>query len=178
MPILKKRDRLGDILEGAIRPGHFRGVATVVAKLFHIVQPHRAYFGQKDYQQCVVVRRMVAGLDLDVEVTVLPTVREPDGLAMSSRNVYLDPEQRRRAAALSRALRAGAELLASGVREAEKVRQAMRTVLLAEQGVAVDYAEVADPDTLTPLESVRGRAVLLVAARVGPTRLIDNLLVL
>jgi len=171
-------DGVSDILEGAIRPGHFRGVATVVAKLFHIVQPHRAYFGQKDYQQCVVVRRMVAGLDLDVEVTVLPTVREPDGLAMSSRNVYLDPEQRRRAAALSRALRAGAELLASGVREAEKVRQAMRTVLLAEQGVAVDYAEVADPDTLTPLESVRGRAVLLVAARVGPTRLIDNLLVL
>jgi pantoate--beta-alanine ligase len=169
---------VSDILEGSVRPGHFRGVATVVAKLFHIVQPHRAYFGQKDYQQCVVVRRMVAGLDLDVEVAVLPTVREPDGLAMSSRNVYLDPEQRRKAASLSRALRAGEELLRSGVREAEKVRQKMRAVLLAEEGIAIDYAEAADPDTLTPLESVGNRAVLLVAARLGSTRLIDNMLVL
>jgi pantoate--beta-alanine ligase len=169
---------LSDILEGAVRPGHFRGVATVVSKLFHIVKPHRAYFGEKDYQQCAVVRRMVRGLDLDVEIIVLRTVRELDGLALSSRNVYLDGEQRRKAACLYRALRAGEELVRTGVREPEKVRQKMRAVMLAEQGVQVDYAEVADPDTLAPLDAMQERIVLLVAARVGATRLIDNLLVL
>jgi pantoate--beta-alanine ligase len=168
---------LSDILEGAVRPGHFRGVATVVAKLFHIVKPHRAYFGQKDYQQCAVIRRMARGLDLDVEIHVLRTVRELDGLAMSSRNVYLDGEQRRTAACLYRALRAGEELVRTGVREPETVRQKMRAVMLAEQGVQVDYAEVADPDTLAPLGAMQERIVLLVAARVGATRLIDNLLV-
>jgi pantoate--beta-alanine ligase len=162
---------------GASRPGHFRGVATVVAKLFHIVKPHRAYFGQKDYQQCAVIRRMARGLDLDVEIHVLRTVRELDGLAMSSRNVYLDGEQRRTAACLYRALRAGEELVRTGVREPETVRQKMRAVMLAEQGVQVDYAEVADPDTLAPLGAMQERIVLLVAARVGATRLIDNLLV-
>jgi pantoate--beta-alanine ligase len=170
-------DGISDILEGAVRPGHFRGVATVVAKLFHIVKPRTAYFGQKDYQQCIVIRRMVRGLDLDVAIEVLPTLREPDGLAMSSRNSYLDPEQRRRAACLYRALRAGEDLVRTGVREPKTVRQKMSVVMLAEQGVQVDYAEVADPDTLAPLETMRDRAVLLVAARVGATRLIDNLLV-
>jgi pantoate--beta-alanine ligase len=169
---------ISDVLEGAIRPGHFRGVATVVAKLFHIIQPHRAYFGQKDYQQCAVIKGMVKGLDLDVEVVVLPTVREADGLAMSSRNSYLGPDQRRKAACLFRALTAGEELVRAGVREAEKVRQKMRAVMLAEQGVEVDYAEVAEPDTLVPLETMGGRAVLLIAARIGNTRLIDNLLVI
>jgi pantoate--beta-alanine ligase len=168
---------LSDILEGAVRPGHFRGVATVVAKLFHIVKPHRAYFGQKDYQQCAVIRSMVQGLDLDIQVVVLRTVRELDGLAMSSRNVYLDEDQRRKAACLYRALRAGEELLRAGVREPEKVRQKMRAVMLAETGVTIDYAEVADPATLTPLETVQDDLVLLVAARIGPTRLIDNILV-
>jgi pantoate--beta-alanine ligase len=168
---------LSGVLEGAVRPGHFRGVATVVAKLFHIVRPHRAYFGQKDYQQCAVIRRMVQGLDLDVEVIVLRTVRELDGLAMSSRNVYLDGEQRRKAACLYRALRAGEELVRAGTREPEKVRQKMRAVMLAETGVAVDYAEVADPDTLQPLETIADDMVLLVAARIGTTRLIDNMLV-
>jgi pantoate--beta-alanine ligase len=170
-------DGISDILEGAVRPGHFRGVATVVAKLFHIVKPCTAYFGQKDYQQCVVIRRMVRGLDLDVAIEVLPTMREPDGLAMSSRNSYLDPEQRRRAACLYRALRAGEDLVRTGVHEPEMVRQKMSVVMLAEQGVQVDYAEVADPDTLAPLGTMQDRAVLLVAARVGATRLIDNLLV-
>ncbi len=169
---------ISDILEGAIRPGHFRGVATVVAKLFHIVKPHRAYFGQKDFQQCVVIRRMVRGLDLDVDVVVRPTVREPDGLAMSSRNSYLSSEERRKATVLYRALKAGEELIRSGVHEPEKVRQKMRAVLLLEKGIEIDYAEVADPETLIPLESVRDRLVLLVAARIGNTRLIDNLLVL
>jgi pantoate--beta-alanine ligase len=168
---------LSDILEGAVRPGHFRGVATVVAKLFHIVKPHCAYFGQKDYQQCAVIRSMAQGLDLDVEVIVLRTVRELDGLAMSSRNVYLDEDQRRKAACLYRALRAGEELLRADVREPEKVRQKMRAVMLAETGVTIDYAEVADPATLTPLETVQDDLVLLVAARIGPTRLIDNMLV-
>ena len=165
-------------LEGASRPTHFRGVTTVVAKLFHIVKPHKAYFGQKDFQQCVVIRRMVRGVDLDVDVVVLPTVREADGLAMSSRNSYLSSEERRKAACLYRALTAGEELIRSGVYEPEKVRQKMRAVLLQEKGIKVDYAEVADPETLVPLEAVQDSMVLLVAARIGSTRLIDNLLVL
>jgi pantoate--beta-alanine ligase len=169
---------ISDVLEGAVRPGHFRGVATVVEKLFHIVQPKRAYFGQKDYQQCAVIKRMVKGLDMDVDVIVLPTVREADGLAMSSRNSYLAPDERRRAACLHRALKAGEDLVRAGVAEPDKVRQKMRAVMRAEQGVGVDYAEVADPDTLAPLTAIQDRMVLLVAARIGTTRLIDNLLVL
>ena len=169
---------ISDILEGAIRPGHFRGVATVVAKLFQIVKPHRAYFGQKDFQQCAVIRQMVLGLNLDVEITALPTVREADGLAMSSRNSYLDPEQRQKATCLIRALLAGEELIKSGVRETEKVRQKMRAVLGQEKGVEIDYVEVADPDRLAPLERLGGKTVLLVAVRLGSTRLIDNLLIL
>jgi len=169
---------ISDILEGAVRPGHFRGVATVVAKLIHIVKPHRAYFGQKDFQQCAVVKRMVTGLDLDVEVIVLPTVREADGLAMSSRNSYLDRSQRQKAAGLFRALAAGEQLIRNGVREPETIKQNMRAILAQEKGVEIDYVEIADPDTLAPLERVEGRMVLLVAARVGSTRLIDNLLIL
>ena len=168
---------LSDILEGAIRPGHFRGVATVVAKLFHIVQPHRAYFGQKDYQQCAVIKRMKKGLDLDVEIAVLPTMRESDGLAMSSRNSYLDAEHRKKAACLYRALLAAQELVRSGVREPEKVKQKMRAIIAREKGVEIDYVEVADPDDLSPLATIKDRMVLLVAVRIGATRLIDNLLV-
>jgi pantoate--beta-alanine ligase len=169
---------ISEILEGAIRPGHFRGVATVVAKLFNIVQPNRAYFGQKDYQQCAVIRRMVQGLDLDVEVSVLPTMREPDGLAMSSRNSYLDGSQRTKAACLFRALLAAQELVRTGVRETEKVKQKMRAVIAQEKGVEIDYVEIADPDDLAPLDTINDRIVLLVAVRIGSTRLIDNLLVL
>jgi pantoate--beta-alanine ligase len=169
---------ISDILEGAIRPGHFRGVATVVAKLFNIVRPRTAYFGQKDFQQCAVIRTMVAGMNLAVEVVVLPTVREADGLAMSSRNSYLDPSQRQKATCLFRALSAGEELIKSGVREPDKIRQKMRAVLGREKGVEVDYAEIADADRLTPLETLGGRMVLLVAVRIGSTRLIDNLLIL
>jgi pantoate--beta-alanine ligase len=169
---------ISDILEGAIRPGHFRGVATVVAKLFNIVKPHKAYFGQKDFQQCTVIKRMVIGLDLDVEVIVLPTVRETDGLAMSSRNSYLDPGQRQKATCLFRALTAGEELITNGVREPEKIRQKMRAILVQEKGVEIDYIEVADPDRLAPLERLEGRTVLLLAVRLGGIRLIDNLLIL
>ena len=168
---------ISDVLEGAIRPEHFRGVATVVAKLFDIVHPHRAYFGQKDFQQCAVIKRLVQGLNLHVEVVVAPTVREADGLAMSSRNSYLNAEERRKATILYRALRAGEDLIQAGVREPEKVRQKMRAELLKEPGIAIDYAEVVDPDTLTPLEVLGGPAALLVAAKLGSTRLIDNLIV-
>jgi len=169
---------ISDILEGAIRPGHFRGVATVVAKLFNIVKPHKAYFGQKDFQQCTVIKRMVIGLDLDVEVIVLPTVRETDGLAMSSRNSYLDPGQRQKATCLFRALRLGEELVKNGVREPETIKQKMRAILVQEKGVEIDYIEVADPDRLAPLERLEGRMVLLLAVRLGGIRLIDNLLLL
>lgn len=169
---------LSDILEGAVRPGHFRGVATIVAKLFNIVDPDRAYFGQKDYQQCVVIKGMVDGMDFRVEIVIQPTVREADGLAMSSRNVYLRADDRRKAAALYRALRAGEEAIRAGSRDGDDVRRTMRAVLHEEQGVSTDYLEVADPETLQPLDAIGTRAVLLVAARIGQTRLIDNMLIL
>ena len=168
---------VSEILEGAIRPGHFRGVATVVAKLFYIVKPHKAFFGQKDFQQCVVIKRMVRGLNMDVEVIVLPTVRETDGLAMSSRNSYLNADERRAGAVLYRALFAARDLYKAGAKEPEKLKQKMRAVLLAEQGVGIDYVEVADPETLAPLDMAHDNMILLVAARLGKTRLIDNLLV-
>ncbi len=167
-----------DILEGAIRPGHYRGVATVVAKLFHIVKPHKAFFGQKDYQQCVVIKRMVKGLDMDVEIAVLPTVREADGLAMSSRNSYLNAEERRVATVIFRALTAGEGLVRDGAQDPEILRNAMRAVLQEEKGIVVDYIEIVDPENLTPLLRVAGKAVMLVAVRVGRTRLIDNSLIL
>jgi pantoate--beta-alanine ligase len=169
---------ISDIFEGAIRPGHFRGVATVVAKLFHIVKPHTAYFGQKDFQQCAVIKRMVIGLNLDLEVVVLPTMREADGLAMSSRNSYLDRSQRQKATCLFRALAAGEELITNGVREPETIKQKMRAILVQEKGVEIDYVEVADPDGLAPLERLEGSMVLLIAVRLGSIRLIDNLLIL
>ena len=168
---------ISDILEGAIRPGHFRGVATVVSKLFHIVKPHRAYFGQKDYQQCVVIKRMVKGLSMDVEVVVLPTVREPDGLAMSSRNTYLNADERRAAAFLYRALSAARDLFRAGARDIEKLEKKMLAVLREEKDIMIDYVEVADPDTLDSLSETKDRMVLLVAVRLGRTRLIDNLIV-
>jgi pantoate--beta-alanine ligase len=168
---------ISDILEGAIRPGHFRGVATVVAKLFHIVKPNKAFFGQKDFQQCVVIKRMAKGLNMDVDIIVRPTVREKDGLAMSSRNVYLNADERYAAAVLYRALFAARDLYTAGAKEPEKLRQKMRAVILAEHGVGIDYAEVADPETLATLSTARDSMILLVAARLGKTRLIDNLLI-
>ncbi len=168
---------VADPLEGARRPGHFRGVATVVAKLFNIVQPTRAYFGQKDAQQTVVIRQMVRDLALPVEVVVAPTVREADGLALSSRNVYLSPEQRAAAPVLYRALSQAAKLHASGERSAEALRAALRSVLAAEPLAEVDYVSAADPLSLQELDVVdRGGALLSLAVRIGKTRLIDNLL--
>ncbi len=168
---------VADPLEGARRPGHFRGVATVVAKLFNIVQPTRAYFGQKDAQQTVVIRQMVRDLALPVEVVVAPTVREADGLALSSRNVYLSPEQRAAAPVLYRALSQAAKLHASGERSAEALRAALRSVLAAEPLAEVDYVSAADPLSLQELDVVdRGGVLLSLAVRIGKTRLIDNLL--
>lgn len=171
-------ENISDILEGQIRPDHFRGVATVVSKLFNIVKPHKAYFGQKDYQQCAVIRRMVEGLNMDVSIGALPTIREKDGLAMSSRNAYLSPEQRRAASCLFRALSAGQKMITSGERQTEKIKQGMRDVILSEKEATIDYVEIADPETLTPAPKlIHTGIVLLVAVRLGSTRLIDNLIV-
>ncbi len=164
---------LEDRLCGAARPGHFRGVLTVVAKLFGVFTPDVAVFGQKDLQQALLVRRMVADLDMPLEVDVAPIVREPDGLAMSSRNVYLSPEERARALALPRAVEAVRALFASGETDGGVLRDAARSAL-AVPGVRVEYAEIVDPATLAPVEHVFPGMVCAVAGRVGSTRLIDN----
>ncbi len=163
-----------DTLEGACRPGHFRGVATVVLKLFNLIAPDAAYFGQKDYQQSLVIRRLVDDFDVPVEIHVCPTVREPDGLALSSRNVYLSPEERRAALTLSGALRRAEQLVREGVRDADWIVEEMNSLLASQPGVMVEYAVVADADTLAPLHEIERRAVALLAAKVGTTRLIDN----
>jgi pantoate--beta-alanine ligase len=164
-------------LEGAARPGHFRGVATVVAKLFEIVQAQRAYFGQKDGQQLAVIRKMVADLNMGVEIVGLPTVREPDGLAMSSRNVYLSLEERRAATVLWRSLGRARELFDGGERRAEVIRGEMRAVLASEPLARVEYVSVADAETLAELEAIEGPAMVSLAVRIGATRLIDNVTV-
>ena len=160
---------------GAARPGHFVGVATVVCKLFNIVRPHLAIFGEKDFQQLAVIRRMVRDLDMPVEVVGLPTVREPDGLAMSSRNRYLSPAERLRALALSRSLRAARARFDAGERDAATLIAEVRSGLQAAVDLRVDYVELRDAETLRPLEVVQQPAVLAVAAYLGPTRLIDNI---
>jgi pantoate--beta-alanine ligase len=161
---------LGDELDGAVRPGHFAGVLTVVTKLFGIVRPQLAYFGEKDYQQLVLVRRMSRELNLGVDVIGVPTVREPDGLALSSRNVYLSPEERKRAVTLSAALSAGKHAAVGG---GDAVLEAAEKVLATEPEIAVDYLALRDPE-LGPAPE-RGQARLLIAARLGKTRLIDNM---
>lgn len=163
-------------LEGESRPGHFRGVATVVAKLFNAVQPHKAYFGQKDAQQAVVIRRMCRDLDFPVEIIICPTVREPDGLAMSSRNVYLSPEERHSATVISRGLFHVREAFASGEHEAKKLVKVVLDVLATEPVVKVQYVSCADPDTLQELEGEVDRALISLAVTVGKTRLIDNII--
>lgn len=165
-------------LEGAARPGHFRGVATVCAKLFNIVQADRAYFGKKDYQQLKVIERMVQDLNLPLEIVPCETVREPDGLAMSSRNVYLNPEERRAATVLYRALCAGRDAVLAGERDGEKVRQTIEEVLATEPLVQPEYVDVASAENLKPLTTLQGEVLLSLAARVGIARLIDNLTVL
>ena len=161
-------------LEGAQRPGHFRGVTTVVAKLFNAVQTTKAYFGQKDAQQAAVIRQMVKDLNFPLEIVVCPIVREPDGLAMSSRNVYLDAEQRKAATVLYRALSAAKEEFEKGESNAEKLRKAMKQVIEREPLAQMQYVSCADYDTLQELDKVTGKTLLSMAVFVGKTRLIDN----
>jgi len=160
---------------GASRPGHFAGVATIVSKLFHITQPHLAVFGEKDYQQLAIIRRMVRDLDFGIEIASVPIVREPDGLALSSRNAYLSPEQRRAALALSRGLAAAAAAFGAGERSSSALLAAARAPIEAEALARIDYVELRDADELTPFQTtVDRRAVLALAVFVGATRLIDN----
>jgi pantoate--beta-alanine ligase len=167
---------LGDRLEGAARPGHFRGACTVVAKLLGIVGPCRAYFGEKDAQQLFIVRRMARDLDLPAEVVGCPTVREPDGLALSSRNTYLSPEERRAAACLYESLARAAWLVEGGERDARVLRAELARRIGAEPLAGLDYVAVVDEETFEEVDRLRGPARALVAARIGPARLIDNLL--
>jgi pantoate--beta-alanine ligase len=167
--------KLTETLCGPWRPGHFDGVATVVAKLFNIVQPDRAYFGRKDAQQLAIIRRMTRDLDLPVEIVGCPTVREPDGLAMSSRNAYLSADERRQALVLHRALCAARERIHGGERAAQVVTEQMRQIVNAGQPAGIDYISVVDPDTLQPVVQIAGPVLVALAVRIGHTRLIDNL---
>jgi pantoate--beta-alanine ligase len=167
---------LSDKLDGRSRPGHFRGVTTVVAKLFDIVEPDAAFFGQKDAAQVAIIRRMVRDLHLPIEIVACPTVREADGLAMSSRNGYLSPEERKRALVLHRALLRTKNLVDRGETDASRLIAAGREELLREPSVRLDYLEIVDPDTLSPVEALSRSALVAVAAFVGTTRLIDNIL--
>ena len=163
-------------LEGQCRPGHFRGVATIVLKLFNMVGPDVAYFGQKDYQQAQVIRRMVADLDVPVRLKVCPTVREPDGLAMSSRNVYLSPDARRRSLVLWQSLQLAGELLRQGERNAAEIVRRMREVIMTAGDARIDYVALVDPDTLQPVAEISGSTVAVLAVKIENTRLIDNCL--
>ncbi|MBM4451712.1 MAG: pantoate--beta-alanine ligase, partial [Chloroflexi bacterium] len=163
-------------LEGSHRPGHFKGVATVVAKLFNIVEPTKAYFGQKDAQQALVIKKMVADLNMNLEVIVVPTVRESDGLAMSSRNIYLNPQERQAATVLHKALNQAQQLLQKGEKDAELIRQVMTSIITKEPLAAIDYVSIADAQTLEELSQIDRPAIASLAVRIGKTRLIDNTL--
>ena len=168
---------LGDGLEGEARPGHFRGVATVVMKLFHLVQPSVAYFGQKDYQQAVIVRRLIEDVRVPMRLRIMPIIRDPDGVAMSSRNAYLRPDERRQARAVFQALQLARRRIRDGARDVRALTSAMRRLLSRQPSARVGYVAVVDASTLEPLRRLRGRVAVLVAVTIGSTRLIDNLLV-
>jgi pantoate--beta-alanine ligase len=168
-------EKVTERLEGASRPGHFRGVATVVAKLFNIVQPSRAYFGQKDAQQVVVIKRMVADLNMGIEIVVVPTLRESDGLAMSSRNIYLSSKERQAATILFKALTLARRLGWGGEKDAEKIRRRMTALIQKEPLAQIDYISIADAETLEELNLLDRPAVASLAVRIGKTRLIDNM---
>jgi len=170
--------KISDKLCGFFRPGHFTGVATVVAKLFHIVKPTRAYFGQKDFQQAIIIGKMVRDLNMDVDVVICPTIREKDGLAMSSRNAYLRPEERKSSVVLYRSLKEAADLLTSGIINIVNLKEMMHKKILEEPAVSsIDYAGFYDPETLEELSTIQSDVLLAVAAKIGNTRLIDNILV-
>jgi pantoate--beta-alanine ligase len=166
---------LGDRLCGKSRPGHFRGVATVVLKLFDIVGPDQAFFGAKDAQQVLIIKRMAGDLDLDVEVVTCPLVREPDGLALSSRNAYLGPAERKAALVLSASLRWAEKAVGAGERDPARLVAGIRSILEAEPLARVDYVEAVDPETLEPVAELRGGVLVALAVFIGPTRLIDNI---
>jgi len=168
---------LTETLCGASRPGHFKGVATVVTKLFNIVMPHRAYFGQKDYQQALVIKRMVTDLNMDIEIVVMPIVREKDGLAMSSRNAYLSPREREAALILSRSLSLAEERIKAGERDAMAVLREMTELIERERMAKIDYVALCHPETLEDLERIEDRALIALAVKIGKARLIDNCLV-
>ncbi len=163
-------------LEGASRPGHFRGVTTVVAKLFGIVQPTRAYFGQKDAQQSIVIKKMVADLNMNLEIVILPTVREPDGLAMSSRNAYLNPQERQAATVLYQALCHAQKLWSQGEADAQRIRQEMIELIQKQPLADIDFVSISEPETLDELEKLHSSALVSLAVKIGGTRLIDNIL--
>jgi pantoate--beta-alanine ligase len=167
---------LSERLDGRSRPGHFKGVTTVVSKLLNIVQPDLAFFGQKDAAQVAVIRRMVRDLDMNVQIVICPIVREPDGLAMSSRNSYLDPQQRKQALALYRALTRMQFLADRGERSIASLIEAGKQVIAEEPGAKLDYLEIVDPDSLETVTDLSRGALVAIAARIGTTRLIDNLL--
>ena len=165
---------LSEKLDGLSRPGHFRGVTTIVAKLFHVIEPDLAFFGQKDAAQIAIIRRMVRDLNFRVEIVACPIVREPDGLAMSSRNAYLNSEDRRRALVLSRSLGEVEKTMRAGEQSVKRLAQLGRSVIAQEPEVHLDYIAIVDPDTLEPVEAISRRTLVAVAAYVGSTRLIDN----
>lgn len=171
-------DIISEKLCGKFRPGHFKGVATVVAKLFNIVNPTRAYFGQKDFQQTVIIKRMVKDLNFDVDIVVCPTIREYDGLAMSSRNLYLDEKQRKAASVVYRCLSKASDSIKSGIIKTEQIKELMIRVISEEALITqIDYASVYDPETLDEINEIQGEVLIAVAVRLGITRLIDNMLI-
>ena len=170
-------ERITEKMCGTSRPGHFKGVATVVTKLFNIIPAHKAYFGQKDAQQCVVIRRMSEDLNFDIEIVILPTVRESDGLAMSSRNKYLSDEERKSALILFKSLSMAKELIRSGELNSEKIRQKMLDIINAEPLARVDYISIVDAETLEDLNEIKDNTLIALAVFIGKTRLIDNIIV-
>jgi pantoate--beta-alanine ligase len=167
---------MSTVLEGKHRPGHFKGVCQIVAKLFNIIQPTVACFGQKDFQQLRIIEAMVQALNMPIDVIACPTLRDPDGMAMSSRNMYLSPEERQKGLSISRALMMGYKEFMEGVRQTNRLITTMQKVML-EQHVNIDYVAAVDPETLRPVEKIEGETLLAIAARVGNTRLIDNVVV-
>ena len=166
---------LTDVLCGKSRPGHFRGVATVVAKLFNIVKPDTAYFGQKDAQQAVVIQKMVRDLNIDVKINVMPIAREPDGLAMSSRNIYLSGQERKDAVVLYNALALAKKMIKNGARAPHEIISAMRSLITKKNSAKIEYIKIVDPQTLRPVKDIRGAVLIALAVYIGKTRLIDNM---
>jgi len=168
---------IGEVLCGVARPGHFNGVAVVVAKLFNIVTPHKVYFGQKDFQQSVVIKKIVRELNFDIDIVVCPTVREADGLAMSSRNSYLNETERKSAGVLYRALRHCEGLIARGIRNSVRIKEEMENIIKSEPMVKIEYIEIVEPESLKEVKTIESPVVICLAVRIGTTRLIDNIVV-